>query len=93
MPAFAGGGIDGGQAFGTFRAVIGQQANDQPADRAEQKPQCKPEAESASRFADERADASKGGNDEDPQVIAGPFGGAIAPSDFHPVVVHGWSFL
>ena len=54
---------DGGQAFGTFRAAIGQQANDQPADRAEQKAQCKAEAESASRFADERADASKSGND------------------------------
>ena len=72
-----------------IRAAIGQQANDQPADRAEQKAQCKAEAESASRFADERADTGKSGNDEDPQVIAGPFSDAIAPSDFHPVVVHG----
>ena len=46
-----------------IRAAIGQQANDQPATGRAKGPM-QAEAESASRFADERADTGKSGNDE-----------------------------
>lgn len=89
MPAFAGGGIDGGQAFGTFGAAIGQHINGKPAYGTKKGTQQKTANGLPTPPPKHPSDAAAENDLGNPNMITQPFLPTIKPSDFHPVVVHG----
>ncbi len=77
VPAFASGGIDGRQAFGTFGAAIGKGQKYKPADGAKESSPDEA-AENLALFAARgRADGRPGYYPDNPGVIGEPFDDTI----------------